>query len=64
VAGDDRYGNREFNRRMRRSGLKRIFLHAANIVIPRSPGPDLTLESPLPEDLQRALARLGGTPEP
>lgn len=64
VAGDDRYGNREFNRRMRRCGLKRIFLHAANIVIPRSPGPDLSLESPLPEDLQRALARLGGTPEP
>jgi len=64
VAGDDRYGNREFNRRMRRCGLKRIFLHAANIVIPRNPGPDLSLESPLPEDLQRALARLGGTPEP
>ncbi len=64
VAGDDRYGNREFNRRMRRSGLKRIFLHAANIAIPRHPGPDLALEAPLPEDLQRALARLGGTPEP
>ena len=64
VAGDDRYGNREFNRRMRRCGLKRIFLHAANIVIPRRPGPDLALESPLPEDLQRVLARLGGTPEP
>lgn len=64
VAGDDRYGNREFNRRLRRSGLKRIFLHAAGIVIPRRPGPDLALESPLPDDLQRALARLGGIPEP
>ena len=64
VAGDDRYGNREFNRRMRRCGLKRIFLHAANIVIPRSPGPDLSLESPLPKDLQRALAHLSGTPDP
>lgn len=64
VAGDDRYGNREFNRRMRRCGLKRVFLHAASIAIPRRPGPDLAVESRLPEDLERVLARLDGTPEP
>jgi 23S rRNA pseudouridine955/2504/2580 synthase len=28
LAGDDKYGDREFNRRMREYGLKRLFLHA------------------------------------
>lgn len=34
VAGDDKYGDREFNRHMRRAGLKRMFLHAASISLP------------------------------
>ena len=29
LAGDEKYGDREFNRRMREKGLKRLFLHAA-----------------------------------
>ncbi|GAA0709247.1 RluA family pseudouridine synthase [Dokdonella soli] len=29
LAGDEKYGEREFNRRMRDKGLKRLFLHAA-----------------------------------
>ncbi len=29
LAGDEKYGEREFNRRMRDNGLKRLFLHAA-----------------------------------
>ncbi len=29
LAGDDKYGEREFNRSMRDKGLKRLFLHAA-----------------------------------
>lgn len=29
LAGDEKYGEREFNRSMRRHGLKRLFLHAA-----------------------------------
>jgi 23S rRNA pseudouridine955/2504/2580 synthase len=29
LAGDEKYGDREFNRRMRDKGLKRLFLHAA-----------------------------------
>ena len=29
LAGDEKYGDREFNRRMRDAGLKRLFLHAA-----------------------------------
>lgn len=64
VAGDDRYGNREFNRRMRRHGLKRVFLHAAYIAIPSGDGRELTVEAPLPQELQRVIARMTGTPEP
>lgn len=64
VAGDDRYGNREFNRRMRRHGLKRVFLHAAYIAIPSRDGRELTVEAPLPDELQRVVARMTGTPEP
>jgi 23S rRNA pseudouridine955/2504/2580 synthase len=63
VAGDDRYGSREFNRRMRRHGLKRVFLHAARIAIPAQRGRTLVLEAPLPAELSRVLARLAGTPE-
>lgn len=29
VAGDDKYGDKEFNREMQKFGLKRLFLHAA-----------------------------------
>lgn len=29
IAGDDKYGNRDFNKRMREHGLHRLFLHAA-----------------------------------
>jgi 23S rRNA pseudouridine955/2504/2580 synthase len=29
IAGDEKYGEREFNRRMREHGLRRLFLHAA-----------------------------------
>lgn len=64
VAGDDRYGNREFNRRLRRQGLKRVFLHAAAIVIPVAGGREVRVEAPLPVELERVLARMGGTPEP
>ncbi len=64
VAGDDRYGNREFNRRMRRHGLRRAFLHAASIIIPSRKGRELLVEAPLPEELERVLARMAGIPEP
>ncbi|MBI1732072.1 MAG: RluA family pseudouridine synthase [Gammaproteobacteria bacterium] len=58
VAGDDRYGSREFNRRMRGCGLKRVFLHASSLAIPGRPGTGLNVEAPLPEDLERVLQRL------
>jgi len=59
LAGDDRYGDREFNKRMRELGLKRLFLHAASIGW-RDPdsGEWRGWSSPLPDDLREVLARV------
>ena len=59
IAGDDKYGDRDFNRELRARGLHRLFLHAARLgfVHPTS-GCKVHAESPLPPDLQAVLDRL------
>jgi len=61
VAGDDKYGDRECNARLRAFGLRRMFLHAASIAF-RWPdtGEAFRAESPLPEELEAVLERLRG----
>ena len=57
IAGDEKYGDREFNRAMREKGLKRLFLHAARFefsIGERSYG----FSAPLPDDLKRVLDAL------
>jgi 23S rRNA pseudouridine955/2504/2580 synthase len=65
LAGDSRYGSHERNRAYRKGfGLKRIFLHAADLSV-RWPGRGtLAFHAPLPPDLASALARLDAPPEP
>ena len=58
IAGDDKYGDPEFNRIMRSYGLKRLFLHAASIAIPISGGWK-SFEAPLGRELADVLASLG-----
>ena len=54
VLGDDRYGDFELNRRLRKDGLKRMFLHAASLAFAHpATGARLALDSPLPADLAR-----------
>jgi len=56
VAGDPKYGCRDFNRRLRRAGLRRMFLHAASLTLtPPHRDRPLALKAPLPEDLARFL---------
>jgi 23S rRNA pseudouridine955/2504/2580 synthase len=57
LAGDDKYGDRDFNRHMKQSGLKRLFLHAAELRFTL----DKThvIEAPLPDDLKAVLTELG-----
>ncbi len=59
VAGDEKYGDPDFNRSMRDFGLKRIFLHAQALSFyhPRT-GRLMSLSTPLPDTLRQVLERL------
>jgi 23S rRNA pseudouridine1911/1915/1917 synthase len=59
LAGDDKYGDFAWNRRLASEGLKRMFLHARMVAFmhPAS-GESVRIESPLPEDLAKYLAKL------
>ena len=53
VLGDDKYGDFELNKRLRREGLKRMFLHARSLAFAHPiTGEAVALQSPLPKDLE------------
>lgn len=56
IAGDERYGDYAANKRLQKIGLKRMFLHAAELHLahPLS-GEMLHLHAPLPDELQAVL---------
>lgn len=63
VAGDEKYGDRECNARLRALGLRRMFLHAASISFVWPEGGDaFRIEAPLPVDLASVLDRLRESP--
>jgi len=64
IAGDDKYGERDFNQRMKRQGLTRLFLHAARLEF-RHPlgGRKMRIEAPLPIELERVLEKLRTQPD-
>jgi len=54
VLGDDKYGDFELNKSLRKEGLKRMFLHAAKLGLDHPVTRErIQLESPLPADLKR-----------
>ncbi|MBU1192702.1 MAG: 23S rRNA pseudouridine(955/2504/2580) synthase RluC [Gammaproteobacteria bacterium] len=61
LAGDEKYGDEAFNRRMRDLGLRRLFLHAHSIGF-RDPasGREVHASAPLPDELRAVLDKLGG----
>jgi 23S rRNA pseudouridine955/2504/2580 synthase len=62
IAGDDKYGDFELNKRLTRQGLRRMFLHAHTLsVIHPASGERITFEAPLPADLADFLERQEGT---
>lgn len=59
ILGDERYGRPEDNRRFREQGLRRLFLHAAELAIAHpASGELLQLKAPLDEELQIFLQHL------
>lgn len=63
VAGDSKYGDPVDNERLRRLGLKRLFLHAARLRFrAREDGPMVEVSAPLPAALQAVLKRLEEEP--
>lgn len=59
LAGDEKYGDREFNKTVRQGGLKRLFLHASLIefTLP-STGESYTVSAPLEVSLAEYLKTL------
>ena len=55
LAGDERYGDAEENRKLKKMGLPRLFLHAQSIAFPDDSGNDLHFTAPLAADLERFL---------
>jgi 23S rRNA pseudouridine955/2504/2580 synthase len=59
LAGDEKYGDTEFNRLMRDFGLRRLFLHAHQLAFADPAGDRIIcVTAPLEQDLQRVLDKL------
>jgi len=58
LAGDAKYGDADFNRRLRALGLQRLFLHAASVCLQLPGQGHVAVEAPLPEALSEVLERL------
>jgi len=59
IAGDDKYGDFELNKRLAGQGLKRMFLHACRLtVVHPVTGAPISFDSPLPVELNAFLERL------
>ena len=57
IAGDDKYGNADFNKSLRPCGLRRLFLHAKHFGFELG-GRTYAFSAPLAEDLAAVLDKL------
>jgi 23S rRNA pseudouridine955/2504/2580 synthase len=54
IAGDDKYGDDDFNRSMRRQGIKRLMLHATSLEFPANDyTQELVINAALPAEFER-----------
>jgi 23S rRNA pseudouridine955/2504/2580 synthase len=61
IAGDDKYGDREKDAKLKEFGLSRMFLHAHKLTFERSGQREpFSITAPLPDELQAVLTRLEG----
>ena len=56
IAGDDKYGDAEFNRMMRKRKIRRLMLHAASLELPNSDyTPEIVINAPLPVQFENLM---------
>ena len=59
IAGDPKYGERQFNESLRDCGLKRLFLHASELRFKHPLSGDwVAVEAQLPQELEQVLSKL------
>ena len=64
VAGDPKYGNRDFNRMLRKAGLRRMFLHADSLTLQLPlTGKITNIIASLPDELDKFLENYCGVQE-
>jgi 23S rRNA pseudouridine955/2504/2580 synthase len=64
LAGDEKYGEEEFNEKMKASGLTRMFLHAHQLSFTwPDTGVEFNASAPLPADLSAVVDALSGPKE-
>jgi 23S rRNA pseudouridine955/2504/2580 synthase len=61
VAGDEKYGDEEFNGAMKELGLNRMFLHAHSISFDWPQGGTFSVNAPLPAQLSAVVDQLGAS---
>jgi 23S rRNA pseudouridine955/2504/2580 synthase len=60
LAGDDKYGDKDFNRQMHALGLSRLFLHARSLAFNLTePHKSIAVNAPLDQELIQILDKLG-----
>ena len=59
IAGDEKYGDRDLNLRLRSQGLRRLFLHAASVRITGAGLTELTVRAELEPALAATASHLG-----
>jgi 23S rRNA pseudouridine955/2504/2580 synthase len=59
VAGDEKYGDEEFNAELKAIGLDRMFLHAHSVSFEWPQGGEFSVNTPLPPELAAVIDRLG-----
>ena len=59
IAGDDKYGDREFNSRMKKHGLNRLFLHARSLEFTlNEPHKEIAVNAPFDRELENVMSHL------
>jgi 23S rRNA pseudouridine955/2504/2580 synthase len=63
VAGDDKYGDEDFNAELKEIGLNRMFLHSHSVSFDWPQGGDFSASAPLPADLSKVIDALTVIPK-